>query len=155
MIAGWAGYGRWQYEQLEPLREGISALKAGNYELALERLGQFAEAGNALAQRQLGFMYALGLGVPADKVQAGIWFRRAECSCWTTGDAEYGVALDYLNGQEVKRDNIMALYWVQRAAEAGNVESQRLLADPTKAAEKGLEVDPSLSEYWRKVAQSQ
>jgi len=151
LIVTWMAYRSWQYARLEPLREGISAVKAGDFTLALQRLRPFAVAGNPVAQQELGFMYAFGWGVPIDGVQASMWFRLAECRCENPGDSEYGVALSYLQGIGVKTDNVLALKWLQRAAEAGHAKAQQLLADQAQATQQELPVDEATSMYWRKV----
>lgn len=148
IAAAWVGYRLWVYHKLEPYREGISAVKAADYQLALTKLRPLAERGNADAQRMLGEMYAAGWGVSADDIQASTWFRRAECGCDAPGQAEYDTGLNFI--QTGKKDNAAAVKWIQRAAEAGHPRAQMLLADKNKLAEKGLTVDPAVSEYWRR-----
>ncbi len=48
-----------------------------DYAAALREWRPLAEAGNASAQNNLGFMYLNGRGVPRDYVQAHIWFNLA------------------------------------------------------------------------------
>ena len=43
----------------------------------LEALRALAEQGDAIAQNDLGVVYAAGLGVPQDDVEAVRWFRLA------------------------------------------------------------------------------
>lgn len=148
----WVGYRWWTHHQLEPYREGISAVKAADYQLALTKLRPLAENGNANAQRMLGEMYAAGWGVPKDDIQAGVWFRRAECGCIAPGHTEYYLGLNFIETGE--KDKTMGAKWIQRAAEAGYPTAQKLLADKNKLAEKGLPVDPAVSEYWRRILQS-
>lgn len=149
LLVGWVGTRWWAFKQGAPLRAGISALKEGDYQLALAKLKPYADAGNAHAQYALGEMYACGLGVPYDEVQASMWFRRSECGRKVTGTPEYGMFKWYL---EVEPDRAKAVRWLQRAAGAGNPQAQSLLADEKQLAEKGLTVDPAVSEYWRKYA---
>jgi TPR repeat protein len=146
--AAFVGFRFWQYERREPLREGISALKAGNHQLALTRLEPFARAGDPLAQRVLGEMYARGLGVPIDDARATMWFRRAECGCSLTGQNEYNLAL---NLADTADGAPAAIRWLQRAADAGNVDAQRLLADPSALKARGLTVETSVSDHWRRI----
>lgn len=151
VLVGVIGYRLLEYRRRSPVREGISALKAGDYQRALTNLTPFAKAGDPLAQEMLGDMHAFGLGVPVDEIQARIWFRRAECEHGVPGRSEYGAALEYLEGHAVGRDKTAAIKWIQHAAEAGHPEAQRLLADSDKLAAKGLTVDSSISTYWRQV----
>lgn len=146
----WLGYRFWQYQELEPLRSGISQLKSGNYKEALIVIRPFARAGNRLAQEELGHMYALGLGTPRDRRKAAIWFRRAECGCFEPGSAEYRTALNYLKGSEgADQDEVLALEWLERAAEAGHPDAQRSLAAPIPSGLQGLSVNPEISSYWQ------
>ncbi len=143
---------RWiEYRRNRPMLAGISALKAGDFEVARRTLTPFAEAGNDLARRTLGQMYAFGEGVPVDDIQAAMWFRRADCSCSAPGRSEYDVALGYLQGTVVARDPAMAAKWLRTAAAAGNHEAQRLLIDSARLRSLGLSIDPAVSDYWRKV----
>jgi TPR repeat protein len=151
LIAGWIGYRLWQYELLEPYREGVSAVKAGDYQLALTKLRPLVKAGNVDAQRMLGEMYAAGWGVPVDDIQASIWFRRAECRCDEPGQAELDTGLNLLDS---KSDKGAAVKWIQRAAEAGHPRAQMLLTDQRTLREKGLSVDPAVSDYWRQALQA-
>jgi hypothetical protein len=150
VLTGWIGIRWWIFQKEEaPLRDGINASKEGNFQLALAELKPYADKGNTHAQSVLGEMYARGLGVPYDEVQASMWFRRAERGRKVTGMAEFGMFKWYL---EVQPDLEKAARWLQRAAEAGNSDAQGLIADEKRLTEKGLKVDPAVTEYWRKFA---
>jgi TPR repeat protein len=140
-----------EYRRARPVRAGISALKAGDFQTAHRELRPYAEAGNGLASRTLGEMYAFGWGVPIE-IQAAMWFRLADCSCSAPGTSEYDIAFSYLHGNVVTRDVAMAAKWMRRAAEAGNPEAQRMLADRGKLNALGLPIDSAVSDYWRKIA---
>jgi hypothetical protein len=148
VLTGWIGTRWWIYQKEEaPLREGINASKEGNFQLAFAELKPYADKGNTHAQSVLGEMYARGLGVPYDEVQASMWFRRAERGRKVTGMSEFGMFKWY---SEVRPEVEKAARWLQRAAEAGHPEAQRMLADDKELAEKGMKIDPVVSEYWRK-----
>jgi uncharacterized protein len=136
----------WKYEAEEPLRAGVSLLKAGDHEGARKALLPFAERGNPVAQRLLGQIYAEGLGVPADDVRAEMWFRRAECGCKNPGNAEFYTGRDLL--RKIPPDQAGAVRWIIRAAEAGHPEAQALLADRERLSSEGLVVDSATSAYW-------
>lgn len=154
-LAVWAGFRYWKYEQQDPLRSGVSALKSGDYQAAMNYIRPFAEAGDSHAQELLGSIYAFGLGVHKDTLRARIWFRRAEGSSSKTGVSEYYVALDYLDkGHLASIDTAQALEWLQYAAEAGNTDAQLLLSDPAKLADKGLDVQPDVINHWRRFVES-
>lgn len=141
----------WQYSRREPLREGVSAWKGGDYKLAFMRLEPFARDGDRLAQRVLGEMYARGLGTPIDEARATMWFRRAECGCDLTGKNEYDLALNLSDSSSTPTDRVKAVQWLQRAAEAGHPDAQRLLADPAGLNARGLNVESSVTDRWRRM----
>ncbi|MCZ6772120.1 MAG: sel1 repeat family protein [Proteobacteria bacterium] len=57
--------------------EGLAAAKRGDYATALREWRPLAEQGYAMAQFNLGVMYAKGHGVTTDYVQAHMWFNLA------------------------------------------------------------------------------
>jgi TPR repeat protein len=57
--------------------EGLAAAKRGDYATALREWRPLAEQGRAVAQHNLGFMYANGQGVPQDYAAAVKWWRKA------------------------------------------------------------------------------
>ena len=98
----------------------------------------FAEAGDAEAQLNLGRMCEEGRGVDRDEAEAECWLRRAAAQ----GDAEaklllkrkegergdlqaqWELALIYLDGQGVSKDEAEAAHWLGLAAQQGHVEAQ-------------------------------
>lgn len=137
-----------------PLREGIGALKAGDYATAWRLIGPFADAGNTLAQQLVGEMFAFGLGVAPDDRQAAIWLRRAECRCANSGEKEYYLALSYLNGEGVHQDKHLAVGWLRRSAEAGYIPAQQHMSDKDKLTRDGLVVPGEESVYWLRFPRS-
>ena len=67
-----------------------------------------AEAGDALAQVNLGVMYTKGNGVRRDDIEANSWFRKAA----DQGDALAQVRLGimYANGRGVQQDDAEAAW---------------------------------------------
>lgn len=143
----WAALRYFEYRREESLRSGIGALKRENYAEALTKIAPYAREGHRLAQELMGLMHARGLGVPVDNIRAQIWIRRLECKCDRPGRSEASLGHDYLRSGP--KDATRALYWFQRAAEAGDIDSQRLLANPQEAAKRGLVILPQVVEYWR------
>jgi uncharacterized protein len=77
---------------------------------------RLAEKGEGWAQCYLGFLYAVGHGVPQDDKAAAEWYRKA---------AEQGVALcqllvglEYAKGGAVPQDDVQAYMWFELAAAA-------------------------------------
>ncbi len=54
-------------------KTGVDAYEKGDYATALMEFRVLAEQGDAIAQYNLGLMYANGRGVPEDYVQAHLW----------------------------------------------------------------------------------
>ncbi|WP_281184570.1 tetratricopeptide repeat protein [Trichlorobacter lovleyi] len=144
---------KYKHEQL--LRSGITDLKTGNFRAAYKKIKPYAEEGNRSAQRTLGDMYAYGLGVPCDEVQAAMWFRRSESGKIETGFNEYDTAITYLNGLGGQKQNPdKALLWFIKAAEAGNLKAIQFLSNPEALNNKGFKVDPIIVKYWKTLANS-
>jgi len=80
----------------------------------IDDLRKRAERGDALAQFDLGVLYARGEAVPENQVEAAKWYRRA---------AEQGVARAqsalgamYHMGKGVPKDAVLAYMWLNLAA---------------------------------------
>jgi TPR repeat protein len=56
-----------------PLEDGTAAIRHGDYTMALRLAEPLADKGDAEAQYNLGFMYAVGQGVRQDFVRAYMW----------------------------------------------------------------------------------
>ena len=67
-------------------------------------------------------MYADGLGVPQDYVQALRWLRRAARQGFAPAQAMLGAF--YAAGRGVLKDEVEAKRWFRRAAEQGNAYAQ-------------------------------
>ena len=96
---------------------------------AFEKFTQRAEAGDADAQTNLGWMYATGVksnsdfkGVPQDDQEAMRWFTKA-------AEAGHAKAQGYLGemyrvGKGTPQDFRKAAHWFTKAAEAGDADAQ-------------------------------
>jgi len=98
--------------------KGFAAYRAGDYATALQEWRPLAVEGDALAQTNLGFMYANGEGVLQDDAEAVRWLRMA---------AEQGLALaqtylgfSYAIGRGVLQDDVLAHMWYHIGAANGN-----------------------------------
>ena len=54
----------------QDFQKGLAAFNAGDYATALKEWTPLAEAGGYVAQYNLGYMYAKGIGVPQDYAEA-------------------------------------------------------------------------------------
>lgn len=92
------------------------------------QLRRGAERGDVVAQRQLGYLYGLGEGVPRDDAQAVFWFRMAA----DRGDIESmkQLGMTYASDQNVgvRRDYAEAARWFLKAASRGDLQGQQRVA---------------------------
>lgn len=84
-----------------------------------------ADKGSAWGQRQLGFLYLLGRGVPRTPQRAFELFSLAE----EQGDSEAQWALGYMyeQGEGVRQNYQMAIHWYTLSHEQGNSTAPRRL----------------------------
>jgi TPR repeat protein len=106
--------------------DGTLAYQEGDYARAYNEWLPLARAGNAAAQRNIGQLYRLGLGVPKDLKVAANWYRPAADQGLSRAQANLGVM--YLRGEGLARDPAKAADWFNKAAEQGHVISQYNLA---------------------------
>jgi TPR repeat protein len=98
------------------LRRGVTALARQDYARAVAILGPLAQNGDPAAQAYLGYLYAMGRGVPQDYTQAAIWYRRAADQGHS--GAQYQLGLLYDKGQGVPVNVIQAEKWLILATAA-------------------------------------
>jgi hypothetical protein len=118
----------------------------------LEDVRSCAEQGDAIAQVNLGFMYANGEGVPEDDVEAVRWYRLATEQ--GLAEAQFYLGLMYDNGRGVPEDDVEAVRWYRLAAEQGVVEGQTALG-LMYASGEGVPHDNAEAERWWRLAAEQ
>ncbi|MDD3446825.1 MAG: tetratricopeptide repeat protein [Zavarzinia sp.] len=103
--------------------DGEKAMAAGDYATAMAVLLPLAEAGDPLAQFDIGAMYDNGLGVGADPVEAARWYLRAA----RQGDpsAMFNLGVMYEDGVGVGRDPVQAYFYFALAVELGPPYAER------------------------------
>ena len=111
-----------------------------------------AERGDAIAQYNLGVMYAEGRGVPMDDTEAVRWYRLAA----EQGDivAQANLGLMYTEGRGAPMDDAEAVRWYRLAAEQGDVVAQVNLA-VMYVDGRGVSPDSVLAHMWLDLAMSQ
>jgi uncharacterized protein len=107
------------------LDEGMAAYKKSNFRAALKEFMPLAMQGNAVAQSNLGVMYANGQGVPQDDTEAVKWYRLAANQGDATAQSNLG--LMYAKGQGVSQDYSEAARWYRLAANQGDAWAQNNL----------------------------
>ena len=99
--------------------DDLNALKAlikkGDYPAVAELLKPLARQGEAWAQHELGYMYAVGRGVPEDNKEAVKWYRLAAKQ--GLARAQYNLGNAYRTGTGVPQNAKKAMKWYLLAAE--------------------------------------
>ena len=84
----------------------------------------------AVAQYNLGLMYANGRGVPKDDAEAVKWLRKAAEK--GVDESQYNLGLMYANGRGVPKDDATAYQWYLLAVAQGNEEARKGMDDMEK-----------------------
>jgi uncharacterized protein len=113
------------------------------------RLTQEANAGDPLAQHELGLRFLLGEGVPADTSQAVFWIKKAADQKLTS--AKYNYAILLINGIGVVWDPFEAFKLFQSAANDGMVQAQYVVGI-LYTDNLTIKRDYNLAYYWIKKA---
>jgi TPR repeat protein len=87
-----------------------------------------AEAGDAAAQFNLGWMYvnANGDGVPKYSAEAVKWYRKAADQGYA--NAQFNLGVMYAIGEGVPKDLVQAHVWLNIAGTSGNANAKTYLA---------------------------
>jgi len=101
---------------------GVTAFDRGDFTTAYDEWLPVAAGGDPFAQRNIGHLYRLGLGVPQDFAVALSWYRRAANQGLVRAQAN--LANMMLRGQGIDHDPEGAAFWFHRAASAGHAISQ-------------------------------
>ena len=118
----------------------------------VRQLRRSAEQGNALAQNNLGVMYAEGQGVSRDAAEAVRWFRQSAERGNSAGESNLGEM--YRNGRGVGRDDAEAVRWLRRSAEQGDAAGAANLGGMYEEG-RGVSQDYGEALKWLKKAAEQ
>ena len=99
--------------------------EAGEYGRIFSGLLPLAEQGYPLAECQVGYFYAEGLGVERDLDKALLWTRRA--AEHGDRDGQFNLGCFYEEGTVLARSMEQAALWYQRAARQGHTEAAERL----------------------------
>ncbi|MGB5287969.1 MAG: hypothetical protein WBN42_05730, partial [Ignavibacteriaceae bacterium] len=113
------------------------------------KLTQEANAGDPLAQHELGIRYLLGEGIPADTSQAVFWMKKAADQNLTS--AKYNYAIMLINGIGVRWDPFAAFKLFQSAANDEMVQAQYVVGI-LYTDNLTVRKDYNLAYYWIKKA---
>ena len=102
--------------------KGWYALMTRDYKTAFSEFKPLANQGNAMAQKNLGWLYFTGAGVTKNYAEALKWYRKAADQ--ELAEAQYAVGEMYHKGYGVPVDVSKAMTWYRKAADQGNVSAQ-------------------------------
>ena len=131
---------------------GRAYYKANNFGAAVAQFRRAAEQGYALAQTNLGAMYAFGQGIPKDDAQAVAWFRKAADQGNAGAQADLGQM--YRDGRGVPQNEVQAVVLYGKAAEQGYAPAQNSLGDMYERG-RGVPQDYRQAAAWYRKAADQ
>ena len=129
-------------------KAGENAYRRGDYATALREWQPLAKQGHAVAQYNLGLLYAKGQGVPKDDAQARQWHEKAAVQGHADAQVNLGSLYDY--GRGGPQDFKMAVRWYRRSADQGNDLAQRRLGLLYERGD-GVEQDYVQAYMWYKL----
>ncbi len=105
--------------------DGVAAYERGDLVTAIQTWRSAADQGDALAQYNLGGLYANGRGVQKDLSEAAVWYRKAA----EQGNplAQYYLGTLYEKGEGVNLDRTEAAKWYRKAAAHDVPQAQEAL----------------------------
>ena len=114
-----------------------------------------AEAGNAVAQANLGLIYRDGKGVAQDFAESAKWYRRAAEA--GDADAQHNLGFMYFSGEGVEQDVRLAYMWFVLAGAQGDekaIENRDAVAEDM-TPEQIAEAEKMAEEMAKKIAENQ
>ncbi len=104
------------------LNDAYASYSRGDYVHAIKLFRPLAGGGSAIAQYNLGSMYAQGDGVKQDYQAAFYWYRLAAMSGHEA--AQFSLGCMYASGQGVIQDHQEAVHWYRLASAQGSPGAQ-------------------------------
>ena len=101
---------------------GRAAYDVGNFAKAMAIWAPAAKSGDAKCQFGMGLLYAEGIAVPMDDIQALHWFGLAAEQ--GPGNAQYKLGVMHANGWGVPMDEAAAMKWYALASNNGVTAAQ-------------------------------
>jgi TPR repeat protein len=109
-------------EAQDAYQNGRTALQESRWADALRHIGRAASLDLPEAQAEMGVMYAYGIAVVRDDVEAVRWLRLAVDKGNPTAQAHLGWMTE--QGRGLAKDQAQALRWYQMSADKGNAVGQ-------------------------------
>ena len=138
-------------EMNKQFQKGLNAYDQKDYKTASKYWKKLVEKGHAVAQNNLGTMYAYGLGVLKDYKQAVKLYILSSEQGYHHGQLNLGAS--YESGKGILKDYKKALKWYSLSAKQGNSQAQFNLG-LLYIEGKGTTQKPEIAYYWWKKAAS-
>jgi TPR repeat protein len=122
----------------DDLAQGLALVKQGDFAKALPMLRRAAEAGDPIAQFEIGLRHDLGEGTALDYRQAMAWYEKSAAQGHPP--AQHNIGVLYEHGQGVAQDSKQAAAWYEKAAAKGLATSQAALGSLYEQG-RGVEKD--------------
>jgi TPR repeat protein len=132
--------------------DGVAAYKRGDYATAYQEFRPLAEQGDAKTQFNLGIMYANGVGVAENDIEAVKWYHKAAEQGYADAQASLGFMFD--NGEGVPVNDAQAVKWYRKAAVQGHADAQNNLGVMYSTGE-GVPVNNVKAYMWWSLAMKQ
>lgn len=105
---------------------GLAGAAERQVNVDLEALQRHAEAGDRVAQYNIGVLHQTGqFGAKADATEAVRWYRKSATQGYS--NAQYNLGVMYLRGEGVERNPKAAINWLRLAAEQQNPAAREAL----------------------------
>ena len=142
----------WAHAQIELPPARLYEMATDGNPVAFEHLTALAEAGNAEAQLNLGWLYHDGWVVPQNSpIAVQLFTKAAEQGL---ADAQFWLGWMYDIGEGVRRDSATAVTWFRKAADQGDRDAQHNLG--LKYGDgNGVPKDAVAAYVWLSLAASQ
>jgi TPR repeat protein len=117
-----------------PIEDARTAYVRGDFTTAIRIIRPLAEQGDAIAQYNLGYMYAHGQGVAENDTEAIKWLYKAAEQGYAA--AYYSLGVMYEHGQGVVQDFVQAYVWFSLAAVGASASEPRRRKNAISARDK-------------------
>ena len=132
------------------LEDGFAAFGRGEFDQAFRHWMPLAQAGDPVAQFNIGILFEQGRGAAQDPAEAMRWYLRAA----KTGDvvSQFKLGLIYAEGEGFSQNYSEAAKWYLLAAESNHVRAQ-FRVGTMYANGQGLPQDLGLATAWYERAE--
>ena len=130
--------------------KGTKAYKQADYGTAMREWEPLAVRGDLIAQYNMGVLYDSGLGVPADKARARLWYQKSAEQGYAQAQNNLG-RMFYL-GDEVPPDYAKAAAYFRQSAAQGVAFSHFFLGMIYAGGGPGVKSDPIQAYKWLSIA---